>query len=538
MLHARPAAAPPQAAPVAPPAQDTPDPAPAPELPVRLSASRNTALTVVALIVLVLFVVANALWPRLSGSGNATALAPQPRSPRLVVLPFQDLSAARESHLSDGVTEEITSQLARIDSERLAVIARTSAEKYRGKSVSVAEIGRDLGADYLLEGSVQRVGDTVRVHAQLIRAVDQTHLWAESFDRPATAWMTVQSDVARRVARALAIELLPGQRAALDRASTTNAAAAEAFQLARGALMQKKVDSLDRAEKHLLHAIELDPNYALAYASLAETYGFRSGPQMDEKLLRQSETFANKALEIDPMLSEGYSALAQVAMNRWQWTKAEEAMQRALRLNGNDGRAIQMYAKYLGLHGRYAEALHYARRAVELDPHALGSNGWYGWMALQAGKYRDAQAEAEKLLALGDKRELDGHWMLGSSLLGQGRIEAAVAELEKAHSMNNQIASLWVDLATAYWQTGQRERALTIARDLEKSGERFAFLVATMYARFQMREEALTHLERAYESRNASVLTASFRPEFSLMRNDPRFRRLQQKIGQLARSNN
>lgn len=491
---------------------------------------RSFSRRIVAGVVFALLVASSVWWGYKANRSESNSTANIAPRTRLAVLPFQDLSLTdRKEYLSEGVTEEITSQLARLDSEKLGVIARTSAAQFTQRSINAKEIGRALGADYLLEGSIQQDAGRVRIHAQLIRVSDQTHLWADTFDRPWDGWLTVQTEVARRVARSLAIELLPGQRLALERASTTNAAAYEYFWQARQALYEKKTDSFDRTENLLRRAIEIDPNYALAYATLSQTYGFRVRPGSPdaEEWKSRSESAARKALELDPMLAEGHVAMARAHFDAWRWNEVDEELTRALRLNGNDPGTRFFYAKFLSSRGRHQEALEHVLRAVELDPRSLDSVGFF---YLAAGNYRKAQSEAERLLASG-RREFDGRWMLGSSLLAQGQVEAAEKELERARKLNNQAAPMLVDLATAYWRGGRRDRALEIARILENSGPNFSFLVATLYASFEQPERALDFLERAYEARSPSLMSLGTRREFEPLRTHPRFIRLQQRVG-------
>lgn len=507
--------------------------APAPRLP-RKPSTPAWRWTAVALTAMAL-VLSAWLALRSPRSEPASALLPDSRA-RLVVLPFQDLTIGeRKDYLSEGITEEITSQLARLDSSRLGVIARTSAEQYRAAPKPVLEIARELSVNYVLEGSIQRHENSVRIHAQLIRASDQTHFWSETFDRPWDSWLSVQTEVARRVARSLAIELLPGQRAALERASTTNTAAYEAFWQARQHMYQKKDDSLRQAVESFQRAIALDPNYALAYATLSQVYGFLGRPGMPESATwqRRAEEAARKSLDVDPMLAEGHLALARIHLDAWRWNDAEAEMTQALRLNGNDAGARAMHAKFLASIGRYEAAISEMRRVIDLDPKM--SSGALGWMYLQAGSYREAQSEAEKMLVRG-QNEFDGRWLLGSSLLGQGQVEAAQRELERARKMNDRIAPLMVDLATAYWRAGRRDRAMQIAGALEQNGPHYAFLVATLYATFEQHDRAIEFLERAYEVRAPSLVSLNARREFKPLRNNPRFVRLQQRVGLVSQT--
>lgn len=467
----------------------------------------------------------------------ATNAPAAPSRMRLAVLQFEVLTPSQQdAYLGEAITDEMTTHLARLDPARLGVIARNSVARFHGVRKPLREIAQDLNADFLLEGSIQRLPESTRVHAQLIRASDETHVWAETYERASAEWPRLQGDVARGVARSLAIELLPGQRAALERASTTSSAAYEAY-LQGNTLRRKSDEAVRRAEQLLLRAIELDPQYALAHATLAEIYNIHldRDPAKIAQRERLSEAMARKSLELDPLLAEGHGAISRVHLSHWRFEQAEESMLQSVRLNGNDGRSRMMYAKLLGLLGRYDEAIVQTRSAMELDPQALGRSGALGWTLIQAAKYGEAQSEAQRLLASGFD-ELSGHWMLGSALLGQGHLNEALPHLERAHKLNDQVAGLRVDLAAAYWRGGKREQALTLARSLEGAGPGFSFLVAQLYASIEQREQALRYLEKAYEARSLSLVSVGKRREFQTLRDDPRFVKLQQKVASLRAS--
>jgi len=253
----------------------------------------------------------------------------------------------------------------------------------------------------------------------------------------------------------------------------------------------------------------------------------RPGDPAARTWLAKSAAAARRALALDPMLAEGHVAMARLNIDAWNWNAAEEELKTAVRLNGNDAGARQFYAKFLATRGHFADAIAQVQQAATLDPKAAGM---LGFLYLQAGSYREAQGEAEKILARG-VNEFDGRWLMGSSLLGQGQVQQAERELERARKLNDRVTPMLADLARAYWRGGQRERALQLAQVIERAGPNETFQAATLYASLEQNDRALDLLEKAYAVRSPSLMSLNARREFRPLQGDPRFVRLQQRIG-------
>ncbi|HEY7679285.1 MAG TPA: protein kinase, partial [Terriglobia bacterium] len=290
----------------------------------------------------------------------------------LAVLPFENLSGdAEQGYFSDGMTEELIAQLGRLRPQQLGVIARTSAMRYKHSGKGIDQIGRELGVDYILEGSVRREAGRVRITAQLIQVRDQTHLWAENYERALTDVFALQSDVSRRVADSLAVQLLPAGHAALARAPTMSPEAHEAYLKGRFYWNQRTRDSLLKGLEYFRRATELDPNYALAYAGLADSYAIlaSNGHSPPAEVMPKAGQAANKALEIDETLAEAHATLGMIEWgSEWDFAAAEREFKRAIELRPSYAYAHQWYGMLLGGLGRLEEGRAELQEARQLDP--------------------------------------------------------------------------------------------------------------------------------------------------------------------------
>lgn len=380
-------------------------PAPAPEIPAAIpsplpvSSPSWRGRVVPAILLLVLAAVTLGL-VLAKGSGPAT---PSGRV-MLAVLPLDNLSgASADQPLVDGLTEEVIAQLGRLLPERLGVIARTSVMRYREPPGHIREIGRELGVEHVLTGSVRRAGDRVRVTAQLVQVADGGQLWSETWERPLADVFEVQREVARGIARALSLELLPGHEAALARAATDSTEAYQAYLAGRHALARGTAPGFEEAVAAFRRAVALDPGYALAHASLAETYI----SQVDFYFRAPGEAFAEAQAEtraaaaLEPDLPEVQVLLAEVKSKHERTSEGvERAYRRAIELNPSYARAHQKYALYLMDEQRYPEAQAEIGRALTLDPLSPELHMNAGWITLNAGDPEGAVPHLEKALAV------------------------------------------------------------------------------------------------------------------------------------------
>jgi TolB-like protein/Tfp pilus assembly protein PilF len=334
-----------------------------------------------------------------SGGGDA-----RPPAVRMAVLPFANLTGDPEQeYLSDGLTQELIAQLGRLHPEGLSVIARSSVMRYKKGDTPVDQIGRELGVAYVLEGSARREANLVRITAELVHVADQTQLWADTYEREVSGLLALQSEVARRVAEALALRLLPAEQARLTSARTVDPEAYEAY--LKGSYHWQKLtrEDLDTAQRYFERALAKDPSYAPAYEGLAWVWGSRQqiaatpphegGPKAKAAALR--------AIALDDRSAGAHEVLALVATwTDWDWAGAEPEWRRALELDSSSANAHAYFAHFLAITGRAAEAIAHSERALELDPFHAAFHGMYAWVLYFDRRFDDAMVAARTALAM------------------------------------------------------------------------------------------------------------------------------------------
>ncbi len=453
----------------------------------------------------------------------------------LAVLPFENLSGDREQeYFSDGLTEEMISQLGRLQPQRLGVIARTSAMQYKGTKKVVREIGHELGVNYILEGTVRRAGQRVRVSAQLIQVSDQTHLWAESYERDLGDVLTLQSEVARAIADKIQLKLTP-QRQSVASTRAVNPNVYELYLKGRYFWNRRTRDALPKAVDYFQRAADIDPTYALAYAGLADSYIVLGVNQF----LTPSEAFpkakqaALKALELDNALAEAHTSLAFVLQREWEWAEAEREFQRALELNPGYSTAHHWYSYVLTIMGRHEEAIAEARRATELDPLSLIINANLGEVLYYAGRSDEAIRQQLRTVDL-DPDFYIAHFNLGQAYRKAGMFDKAIAEFERARALSGNNPFPLASLGAAYGFSGRKadaERVLKELREISKRGYVSPFLLAAVYVGLGEKEQAIKWLEKAYEERDSLLPWIKVSPTFDSLRSEPRFQDLVRRIG-------
>ncbi|HWW60877.1 MAG TPA: winged helix-turn-helix domain-containing protein [Thermoanaerobaculia bacterium] len=435
---------------------------------------RRRATLLVAAAALVVIVVA--AWQQRSPG-------PAPQRTAIAVLPFDNLSGANDSHFADGMTEELITHLGRLQPQQLSVIARTSITRYRGTTKSVRDIGRELGARYIVEGSVRREGERVRVTAQLIDARDQTHLWAESFDRSGAGALAIQEDVAARIVRALRFELLDESKLA-----TTSPAAHEAYLRGRQLWHLRDTASVEASVRELREAVRFDPKYVLAHVALAESVHTlamrdRIPPAQAAAEIRAA---SDAALRLAPSLAQSHGITAMLHFwYDWDWDAAEESYRRAIELNPGEPGALHDHGWLLITRGRFDEGIAEIRRAQELDPVSPRANMHVAWAYIYTRRYADAEREAKRALQLSPG------------------LEEAYACLNVAKGNPPPINA--------------------------KAGD--AYMLAAQYALSGDREDALKSLAIAKQRRDLSFPLAGIDPKLIALHGDPRFTTLLASVG-------
>jgi len=445
----------------------------------------------------------------------------------LAVLPLENRSADPEQEFfTDGMTEELITHLGRIQPKRLGVIARTSAMRYRKTEKSAEEIGRELGVEYLLEGSVRRAGDKVRITTQLVQVADQSHLWAETYERRMQDIFDLQDEVATSVAKALEVELVQSRESAPPTSDTTAGEAIEAYLRGRFYWNQRTPESLRLAVDWFQRAIAIDPHFGRPYAGLADTLNVQVTYMMipAEPAYETAEPAARRAIELDPSLAEGHVSLASILTHRRLLEEARPLYDRALEIDPNYLPALYWYAVHLVGTGYPDEAMVMAARALQIDPLSRTAEIVMGNVHFFAGRRREALVHYRRGIELESKMP----WLHMRTALcraSMGEFEEALADLEAVTEFRHalEIQSARVYLLGKLRRTDEA-RAL-LGRILERarweyvSWEHFAYA----YAGLDDRDALLGVLAKAPKVGTLSRLFLMFDPAFDPYRTDPRF---------------
>jgi TolB-like protein/DNA-binding winged helix-turn-helix (wHTH) protein/Tfp pilus assembly protein PilF len=440
------------------------------------------------------------------GSRGRAARQTSPGRAMLAVLPFQNLSGDRnEDYFADGLTEEMIAQLGQLQPARLGVIARTSAMHYKNTKETIAQIGHELGVNYLLEGSVRYAGDRVRITAQLIQANDQTHLWAESYETPLTDILKIQSEIAGRITQSLRLELLPAKTSGAAEAHF-NPEAYRKYLLGLNEFRKGTREGLQNAIRDFQDAIAIDPQNARPYAALAQVYSasvpYYSAPSVAIPLAKQA---AQKAVELDPNLAAPHVTLGDAhLLFDWDWNGADVEYRRALEINPNSPEAHLGYSNYLSTLGRHDEAVSHARQAYLLDPLALESRNESLWVYYFSGRLQETIDQAQKTIELEAQAGLP-YALLALASADLGQRSDAVRAAEQAAALADSSPSVVATAASAMARAGQHARAkqlLEHALDLAKTRYVCRFIVAGAYTDLGETEQALDSLELAFQQRS------------------------------------
>jgi adenylate cyclase len=469
--------------------------------------------------------------PTASAARTEAATAAPNKS--IAVLPFLNLSADKnDEYLSDGMTEELLNMLTRVKS--LHVPGRSSSFAFKGKNEEdiFRKVGEQLHVNAVLEGSVRKVGDKLRITAQLINVADGFHLWSETYDRDMKDILAVQSDVARRVVEALQVQLGVEEARALTKKPTENPEAHRLYLLGRYHFAKFTRAGWTNAIRSFEQALQIDPNFALAYCGLADTYGWAGGQIMAGKEAWAKEMeLAQRAVALDPNLAEAHLSMGTALFSVLGPYASQKELDRAVELNPNLPLIYDQYGWTFSEMGRFNEAIAAEKKALELDPLSTFLNTDLAFFLYWARRYEEATAQIRKTLEL-DPNNAFAHSILGWCLIGKGSKAEARTEFQKATTLDD-LPWYVSSLAYACAVSGDRAKAEQILRELEQlAKQRYVSPAnrASVYLGLGENEKALDWLEKAYEDRDPIFWWINGDQLYDSVRNEPRFQALLQKI--------
>lgn len=454
----------------------------------------------------------------------------------LVVLPFENLSGdATQEYFNDGLTEEMITQLSRLNPDRLRVIARTSAMRYKWSNTSIREVGRELGVSHVLEGSVRREAGRVRIAVQLIQVSDETHIWADTYERNLGDILKVQSEVSQAVARQIRIKLTRQEVRRLATVREVSPGAYEAYLKGRHLWNKRTEEGMRKSITYYEDAIRENPEYATAYAGIADSYVMLAcrGMVPAKETFRKAKTAARKALDLDSELGEAHGSLAHVRLHDWDWEGLERDFQRAIELNPAEGIVYYWFGEFLMSLGRPDEAIAVTEKAFQSDPLSAVIGASLGMILYLARKYDQAATVLQHMQEISPEHFLP-HMRMGLVRIQQARYKDAIQELKTAVHLAEQSTETLAALAMAHGAAGEKKEAHAIASELEASqGKRYVlpYNFAKIYAAGKNAEKGFEWLERAYDDGSPDLIELNSEPIFDPMRSDPRFSDLMRRVG-------
>ena len=463
-------------------------------------------------------------------------VAPVPGSIQsIAVLPLENLSGdINQEYFADGMTDALITELSQI--KRLRVISRTSVMQYKHTVKPLQDIAQELKVDAIVEGSVFRAGNRVRISAKLVQTNVEGSLWADSFERDFTDVLTLQSDVSTAIASGIQVELSGAERGQLTRSRAVVPEAYEFYLKGKYEAAKRTNDGFLAAVDYFQKATDRDPTFAEAWAGLADSYQYMSnyGVGPPEELVPRAKRAVEKALELDDRLAEAHASRAAIWFYHLEGGDIEGEYQRAISLNPGYSTALQWYALYLASHGQFEDAIREIKLAREIDPKSLIINANVGWCYYLAGDY-DHAIEAEKNTLRMDPSFGTARGYLGQAYLEKKQYTEAVDELHTCLSLSPGDLSRAAELAYAYAISGKTSEAEEILHEFEKvKAKKFIsqYDWAILYAGFREKDKTLKALEGAYEERSGRLRNLRVHPQFAFLREEPRFKYLLAQMGQ------
>ncbi len=457
-------------------------------------------------------------------------------SPSIAVLPFVDMSPQKDQeYFCDGIAEELINVLTNI--QELRVVARTSAFSFKGKDLDVREIGKKLNVETVLEGSVRKAANRLRITAQLVNVADGYHLWSEKYDRELEDIFAIQDEISLAIVEELKIKLLGDEKKALVKRHTDNLEAYNLFLKGRYYFNKQNPGGFEKAIQYFEQAIEKDPNHAVAFAGLADAYWWGSffGDLRPRQTYPKAREAAKKAIEIDDTLGEAHASLASIhTFYDWDWEAAEREFKRALELAPGSSYTRVYYSLYLNLKRRHDEAVAQAKKAQELDPLSSFSNTHLGHRLWQARRYDEAIEEFEKWLVI-EPNDGFAHLHLGVLYQEKGMIEEAIAEIEKGVELSGGVAIGVKNAIMTHFRFGSRDVAERLFDDLkERARHEYIPPICFVYVHLVRGEtdQAFEWARKAYEERDGFLVWLRVTPFDSLhLPSEPRIDELMDRLG-------
>ena len=460
---------------------------------------------------------------------------PIPKIESIAVLPLENLSGdPGQEYFADGMTEVLVTNLGKVGA--LRVISRTSVMRYKHTNKPLPEIARELNVDAVVEGTVLRSGDKVRVTANLVDAKHDRHLWAETYETNLRDILVVQGDAARSIVSAIKVKIAPQEQTALVNSRPVNPEAHDAYLLGRYQWDRRTEESLQRAREHFEKAIAIDPQYAAAYAGLADSYTVLgdNGLRRPRDVFPQAKAAARKALQLDPSLAEAHTSLASVMKAYdWDWQGAEKEFKRALELNPNYSTAHQFHGELLECVGRYDDAVAELKRARELDPFAPRVHTILAWVLYLARRYDEGLAAVQKGFEI-DRYHGALIFVRAELYLQKGMYAQALADYHEAETLLPGPYYPQLGLARGYAHSGETRKARELLGKLSIVAKHTYVMPSSMAAAYSDlgdKEQAIAWLEKAYEERDPWLgLTLRSEPAFDSLRSETRYQSLVHRL--------
>ena len=453
----------------------------------------------------------------------------------IAVLPFEYAGGDLEMEfLCDGMTESIINSLSQLPNLK-KVIARSSVFQYKGKKVTPKAAGEELGVDAVLISQMNQLEDELSIHVELVSTIDNSRIWGKQYKKETSEIFNIQEEITNSIVENLQLKLTGEELKRITKRHTENTEAYQAYVKGRFFWNKRTEEGLKAAIDYFNQAIEKDPNYALAYAGLADSYSIlpQYMPFPPKEALEKAKAAAIKALEIDDTLSEAYASMAWIKESSWDWNGAEKEYRRSIKLNPGYATAHHWFAFYLMYMARYDESITEIKLANELDPLSPIINANVGFILYYARRYDEAIDQYLKTFELAPNfAEL--HWYLGLAYEQKGMLEEAIAEFQQAITLSGGFAKYVASLGHAYAGSGKRDKASEIIGELQELSKReyvSPYYLATIYTALGEKDKALEQLEKAYEIFDVFLAHLKIDPLIDSIRTESRFKKLMKKVG-------